>query len=523
MNSYELRDERAIELDLIDQIIGTAKEAGRDLTAEEERRHDASVAVVERLSAIIDRDTDSITRARNTGRVPVPDIPLSNRNPSGAIARAHTLDELLWATPERTASGTISRAGGFMPDPTGTTNPVEQVIVRSEGTLVEAPRLTAIAADDRAMVQRFQTTVADMVLFGLMVDKHARTSADGFEVARSHKLMEGRWHDITRALDVDTAGTGQAWVPTGIGAEMHAKVRAVGRVAPLFARIDLPTNPWKWPIEGSDSTAYRVAEPTSDTATKMAASTPGTLGATFDAEIFGSRTLFSRSVEADSAVAILNFTRGKIIQAHVDAEEMAILDGDTDGTHQDTDVDALGTTDARWAWDGLRKKALAQTAADASNAALSSALLRTTQRAMGKWGVSPSDLVHIVSISAYYDLLADTNLLTVDKFGPQATILTGQIGAIGGVPVVVSEHMREDLNASGVHDGITETRTAAITVNRGEWAIGQRMALDVEVDDSIYRETYQRVVVAFQRQDFQAIGDAATNDDTAITYNLAVS
>ena len=51
--------------------------------------------------------------------------------------------------------------------------------------------------------------------------------------------------------------------------------RAAGKVAPLFARIDLPTNPWKWPLEAADMTAYRVAEPTADSETKLTASTPG--------------------------------------------------------------------------------------------------------------------------------------------------------------------------------------------------------------------------------------------------------
>ena len=51
--------------------------------------------------------------------------------------------------------------------------------------------------------------------------------------------------------------------------------RAAGKVAPLFARIDLPTNPWKWPLEAADMTAYRVAEPTADSETKLTASMPG--------------------------------------------------------------------------------------------------------------------------------------------------------------------------------------------------------------------------------------------------------
>jgi hypothetical protein len=50
--------------------------------------------------------------------------------------------------------------------------------------------------------------------------------------------------------------------------------------------------------------------------------------------------------------------------------------------------------------------------------------------------------------------------------------------------------------------------------------MGQRMALDVEVDDSIYREAFQRVIVGFMREDFQHIGTAATNEDTAIAYNV---
>ena len=91
---------------------------------------------------------------------------------------------------------------------------------------------------------------------------------------------------------------------------------------------------------------------------------PGTGAATFDAEIFGGRVLFSKSLEADSALAILPYVQRKLVQAFVDAEEKAILDGDTDGTHQDSDVGS-STTDARTAWDGLRKRALANSSASA--------------------------------------------------------------------------------------------------------------------------------------------------------------
>ncbi len=441
----------------------------------------------------------------------------ANLNGGQAVKGDRSLDEVLWATDETVAAGSLNKAGAFVANQYGARNTVEQVVVRSDsGLMVQAPRIGEFRQEHHSIVRSFQQIVGDMILFGLLVDKSARSSSQGFEVARGHRLFRDRWQHIMRAMDVDTAGEGGTWVPTGIGSSVHERVRASGKIAPLFSRIDLPTNPWKWPIEGADATAYRIAEPTGETETKMAASTPGTVAATFDAEIFGARALFSRSLEADSAIAILPYVRRKLVQAFVDAEERATLDGDSDGTHQDSDV--TGSADARTAWDGLRKRALAN--AGQALTAISSANIATLRKSMGKWGLNPSELALICGVSNYHTLLSDTNLITVDKYGPQATILNGQIGSVYGVPVIVSEHVRENLNATGVYDGTTTTKTYFSLVNRNEWAYGQRMALDVEVDDSIYRETYQRVLVGFMREDFQNIGDATTNDDTAIGFNV---
>jgi HK97 family phage major capsid protein len=510
--SYEmaLRDERAMLLTEIDDILNTAREANRgQFDGDERLRHDVAVARIEAIDRILERSGPDRQRWAT--------VAMNTHNPAPHASRS--LDELLWATAETVPAGSVSENGVFAESTTGARAKVEQVIVRSEGELdyMPAPRINDLAPEHRSAVRGFQQLTADMAVFGMLVDKQARTSSQGFEVARGHKLFADRWRHVCRALDVDTAGEGGTWVPTGIGASLHEKVRAAGKVAALFARIDLPTNPWKWPIEGGDATAYRVGEPTGDTESKMTASTPGTVAATFDAEIFGARALFSRSLDADSAVAILPYATRKLVQAFVDAEEKAILDGDTDGTHQDADVGA-STTDARTAWDGLRKKAIAQTVVTATTTTVANLLL--VRGGMGKWGVNPADLAYIIGVSAYHDLIGDSNLLTVDKMGPQATILNGQVGSVGGVPVIVSEHVRENLNASGVQDGITTTKTYNLCVNRNEWAMGQRMALDVEVDDSIYRETFQRVLVGFMREDFQSIADAATNDDTAIAYNV---
>lgn len=522
----DLRDERAQVLNQIDDIVNTITDEGREWTDEERAKHDALEARHDELVAAIAKAEQDLADAKrvtnHTARKSAYAVPNVNTRGDSAVGANVTrdLDELLWATdPQVTASN-----GRAVVD-------VEQIAIRNDANDPgrPAPRTTDFRPEDRGVVREFQNVVADMAIAGMLMDEQARTSSQGFQSMRD-KLRKGahngvvadlaaRWERVQNALDVDTSGEGGTWVPTGIGASLHEQVRASGKVAPLFTRINLPTNPWKWPIEGSDLTAYRVAEPTSDSATKVGASTSGTVAATFDAEIFGARSLWSRSLDADSAIAIAGYQRMKLVQAFVDAEEKAILDGDTDGTHQDSDTQSAGATHASSAWDGLRKKALAQTVATATACGVDE--LNTVRAAMGKWGANPRDLAFIIGVSNLYDLLVDDKIVTLDKYGPNAPVLNGEVGSVFGIPVIVSEHVRENLNASGVYDGITETKTYMLCVNRNEFALGQRMALDVKTSDELYLETFQRVAVAFMREDFAHIGSAATNDDVAIAYNVA--
>lgn len=443
--------------------------------------------------------------------------------PAGGDVRGsdHTLDELLWAVAEDVPAGSFNHRGDYMPSAHNTRNIVDQVEVRNgNGEAVMSPRIDEFPENRQGAIRSFQRLVADMQTFGLLISRNTLSGAEAFQIARDHPKYRDQWKRTLRAMDTDTTAEGIEWIPTGIGATLHERIRAMGKVAALFARINIPTNPWKWPLEGSDATAYRVAEPTSDTATKVAASTPGTGAATFDAEIFGARALFSRSLEADSAVAILPYVQRKLVQAFADAEEKAILAGDSDGTHQDSDTQALGATAAETAWDGIRKRGLANSSASAGGA-LTVALLAARRAAMGAYGLNPSDMAFIVPISSYYALVTDASVITVDKLGPQATILNGQLGSLYGVPIIVSEHMRTNLNASGVYDGITTTKTWAAAVNRSEWVMGARTPLALETDDSLYRETYQRVVVGFLREDFQNINATSSSaTDTSILYNV---
>jgi hypothetical protein len=507
-------------------LASAAAEQRADLNDAEKAEYEALVAEAKRLDdkvAETRQRVDEIEANRKSSADAADAVKRFNINipkPANGDVRGsdHTLDELFWASVDSVRPTSADGTPDIRANVRHRVNPVQ--VRNANGETVLNPKIDEFPENRRQAIRAFQQTVADMQTFGLLAHRNKSISGqEAFLFAREHPAFADKYKRVLRAMDTDTSAEGIEWIPTGVGATLNERVRAAGKVAPLFDSINLPTNPWKWPLEGADATAYRVAEPTSDTATKVTVSTPGTGAATFDAEIFGARVLFSRSLEADSAIAILPYVQRKIVQAFVDAEEKAILDGDTDGTHQDSDVGA-STTDARTAWDGLRKRGLANSSVSAGGA-ITPALLAARRADMDQYGINPSDLAIIVGMGAYYTLVTDTAVVSVDKYGPMATVHTGELGSLYGIPIIVSEWVRSDLNASGVYDGITTTKTYALVVNRKQWVMGHRTPLSLETDDSIYRETYQRVVVGWMREDFQNVNARGANeDDTSYLFNV---
>ena len=322
---------------------------------------------------------------------------------------------------------------------------------------------------------------------------------------------------LRKAMDTATSEEGLEWIPTGFSSELVRKVKLALKVAALSGRIAMPTNPFKLPIDGADAVAYLTAESTSDTATKITASTPGTNNVTFDAVKLACRVLVSTELEEDSVVAILPLLRDKIVQALAEAQENATINGDTAGTHMDSDVTA--SSDVRKAWDGYRKLALSAAKIDCSTFNITN--LRAIRTALGKYGVNPCNLAWIAGISVFNKMLGLDEVMTVDKYGPNATILTGELAKLDGIPLIVSEFVREDLNASGVYDGTTTDKTILPLVYRPGFLYGDRRNITLKVSQELYMETDQDVAIATQRLDFQPVQDAASEPIVGLGYNIS--
>ncbi len=326
--------------------------------------------------------------------------------------------------------------------------------------------------------------------------------------------------ELKKALNVTNAGEGYDWVPTQFSADVMDKVRLELKVANLFQTITMPTNPYKLPVTAADAVGYLQSESLADDSTKLRSSQPRTSNVELSAKKLAARVLFSEETNEDSIVPVLPWLKNNVVIAIATAKEKALINGDTDATHQDSNVTLA--YDAQKAWDGLRK--ICQSGAKVDISTFNADNLRSVRKAMGVYGVDPRKLAHITGISGYIQALGlkdnqnNPMVTTIDKYGPNATIITGELAKFDGSPIIVSEYVYQNLNASAVYDGVTTTKTIWIIVYTPAFVLGDRRKVTVKTGVNI--ETDQQILVCTDRSDFHPFF-ATTELMVGIGYNLA--
>ena len=132
----------------------------------------------------------------------------------------------------------------------------------------------------------------------------------------------------------------------------------------------------------------------------------------------------------------------------------------------------------------------------------------------------PSELTYIMDVNTYIRSLSISNFRTLDKLGPNATLLRGQLGAVEGIPVIVSEQMKVADTDGKVTDAGNGTNTGRLLiVNRSQWRVGFRRELAIETDRDIQKG--QNIMVISMRLAFsERSGTRSSATHTALQYNI---
>lgn len=372
---------------------------------------------------------------------------------------------------------------------------------------------------------------ASDLLHGYMILRAAkgfRGVSERYANALAHKLQHAGLTSALKANELaysTQTGFGDEWVPELWSAQIWNKARTGNVVLPLFRAIEMPSNPFELPVEGTDPVVYYVNETSDEGQLTLGAgntvpdSKIGTGKVPLVAKKLALRVGFSSELVEDSIVPVLNIYREQAVRAIADAIDTVLLNGDvvTSGTGNiNSDHAAPAAGSVYLAMDGVRKLALTQHGTDQLNQAPTLADLRQVRFGLPtRYAARPADLAWIVDGNTYAALLNLEQFLTMDKAGPLATAQTGQIGYVDGIPVFLSAALPLT-EADGKVGGGTNNRGTAICVYRPGWFVGYRRRIAVNVDYLPYYDAYQltaTVRLAFAHYD---------NDVAAALYNLAV-
>lgn len=409
---------------------------------------------------------------------------------------------------------------------------------RTPGIEVGAGGLPQLKAGNRygRMVQDFQkdgvhklgnhkAKPIDLWLCSQMLQKANAMMPDRV-AAPSNDLIEA-----TKALTSTGAGTGAELLDRQMSDMLWDDIFLASRIVGTMSNVPMPSNPFDLPL-GLGSVTWRKGTQATATTT----SNPATAKSTMTATELAAMVEWSYTLDEDSVVAMMPIVRGRLAQSGAEIIDAFALNADNTiaATGNINSDDATPATDSYYnsdGQDGLRHLWLVDNTAQGFNAA-GAALLDThitsTLVKMGKYAAAPEQLVIATDVQTYLNGFLKTGsgspgdyLITMDKLGPNAVVLTGQVAQYRGVPVVISESYGLAAATGKLSATPANNTLGGLTIfNRRMWYAGFIRDLLIEMDRDIKTRTY--IMVASLRQAVAAFGTRSTAKHTAGIRNVLV-
>lgn len=254
------------------------------------------------------------------------------------------------------------------------------------------------------------------------------------------------------------------YIPTTFSARVIQLLRLQPAVHNLFEKLEMTSEIFKPAIAFSGIQVVSV-----DAGQSIPTSAISSPDVEFRAKKLAAAVAVADEVSEDSIVPIIPALQQELAYAFGDALDKVILKGDT------TSNDNLLKL-----WDGLLKVAGNPPANPVFDA-------QAVRQAFGGLDIiNPNEAVLIVNPEQYAAMLGWEEVHTVDKYGAMATVVTGELAKIYGIPVVVSPHADNP-----------------VVVLRRAFALGWRRGLKVEVDRDVLSQ--RDLIVATLRADFKKV------------------
>ena len=275
-----------------------------------------------------------------------------------------------------------------------------------------------------------------------------------FPRVRKGTASKSELQAYAKAMDSAETGYGLQLMGAQYVADLWEAARPLSRVFPLIDTFEMTAPTAYLPVEADIPEMLFVAESTANNSSNYATSKTGSNRVQVDAKKFVIHQMWSGELEEDSIIPFLPFLRRQAATAIAHYSDSLILNGDTTATatgNINSDDEAPASTKHFLAFDGLRHVGLVDNTGNSKDAGgvVSYGLLRDQLTRMADtsrlfhWGhpVNPEDVVYVTDHSTANAISQLDEVLTVDKYGPQATVLTGELARVGRNPLVASMAM----------------------------------------------------------------------------------
>ena len=365
---------------------------------------------------------------------------------------------------------------------------------------------------------------ADLLIAKMLLDGQVKNYSPGMGGGAARPASD-ELENAVKALTSTGSGTGDEIVPTNMAAMLWDDFFLASRIVNTMQRINMPTNPFDVPL-GLGSVTWRKG--TENTATT--ASDPATAKSTLTATELITEQNWSYTLDEDAAVAMAPSIRARLAQSGGEVMDAFALNADaTNAATGNINLDDADPDDASYylsaGQDGIRHQWIVDNTAmtvAAGGDALGDGDITGAMGKMGKYAADPTQLVIVTDVGTYLSgFLGLTNVVTVDKFGPGAVVLTGQLAAYRGVPIIVSASAPKTEADGKVSTTAGNNTLGQFSIfNRNMWYAGFRRDLLIETDRDIQKRMY--VMVTSLRMAVAAHGTRSTNTHTAGAVNILI-
>ena len=328
---------------------------------------------------------------------------------------------------------------------------------------------------------------------------------------------------VLRALDSTTAAAGDELVPTLEARELWMDVNLLTLVQAAIPTIPMPSNPFDVPLQLGDTNWYPTGENVAATET-----TPVTAKTTLNAYELVGFIAFSWSLEEDAVIALLPEIRTNMVRNAAEVLDDVVINADTTELNN---INADGTTitkstagKAQWllGYDGLRHLPLLDNTSQGNdhNNIVSDDMFNEVRSLLGKYGARPSELFWAMDVKTFIRSQSISHFRTLDKLGVNATVLTGMLGQVEGIPVLVSEQIAlADTDGLVTDSGNAEDNGSLLIVNRTQWRQGFRRDFTIDTDRNISKRQTE-IVLSFRHALIERTGARGSATHTAMQFNI---